>query len=98
MTVTESAKKIDPKSLWTSPQNHRNIHIFPLSSVFWVSNIKTILFIFYSDTKQMNVYALLTCLFFNKHFITESYLDVKAIFTSTAPKTGRHGCLLTESS
>ena len=24
--------------------------------------------------------------FFNKHFITESYLDVKAIFTSTAPK------------
>ena len=24
--------------------------------------------------------------FFNKHFITESYLDMKAIFTSTARK------------
>ena len=44
------------------------------------------MFIIYSDTKQMNVYALFTCLFFNKHFITESYLNVKAIFTSTAAK------------
>ena len=48
--------------------------------------MKTIIFILYSDTKQMNVYALFTCLFFDKHFITESYLDVKAIFTSVAPK------------
>ena len=54
--------------------------------MFWVSNKKTVMFIIYYDTKQMNVYALFTCLFFNKHFITESYLDVKAIFTSTAPK------------
>ena len=45
------------------------------------------MFIRYYDTKQMNVFALFTCLFFNKHFITEFYLNVlKGIFTSTAPK------------
>ena len=48
--------------------------------------MKTIMFILYYDTKQMNVYVLFLVYFFNKHFITESYLDMKAILTSTAPK------------
>ena len=80
------------------PTNGKQLPAFPLEAVpgieprpqRWEARVLPLCHrgppILYYDTKQMNVYALFTCLFFNKHFITEFYLDVKAMFTSTAPK------------